>query len=111
MSSKTRVSRSDVWYEMHRLAKETGMGLYLEESSYQRKNSFTLHQTDENGAVIKTLIANYYTTREMYLALKAAREIYKAAINPQSSEQEGVDILDKKVNGASLYQPKPKEVS
>jgi len=72
---------------MHDLEKETGMGLYLEETSYQRKNSFTLHQTDENGAVIKTLIEDYYTTREMYLALKAAREIYRAAINLQSSEQ------------------------
>jgi len=64
---------------MNCLAKETGLKFYLEEYSYQRKTQFTLLQLDENDAPIKTLIEDYYTTKEMYLALKAAREIYRAA--------------------------------
>lgn len=84
MSGKMRISRHDVEYEMNCLAKEIGMGLYLEEFSLKRKNYFTLHQTDENGMVIKTLIEDEYTTREMYLVLKVAREICRAMITLQS---------------------------
>ena len=79
MRGVMRITKRFIRSEMHKLEKETGMRLYLEEYSHQRKNSFTLHQTDENGTVIKTLIEDYYTTREMYLALKVAREIYGAA--------------------------------
>lgn len=79
MSGVMRITKKWIRSEMHNLAKETGMKLYLEEYSYRRKNQFTLLQLDENGSPIKTLIEDYYTTREMYLALKAAREIYKAA--------------------------------
>ena len=86
MSGKMRITRNDVEYERGYLANATGMKLYLEEYSDKRKNFFTLHQTDENGAVIKTLIEDYYTTREMYLALKAARKIYKTA-SLRSSEK------------------------
>lgn len=87
MSSVMRITKRWIWSEMHDLAKETGLGLHLEEFSYQHKNSFTLYQTDENGTVIKTLIEDEYTTREMYLALKAAREIYRAATNLHVPEQ------------------------
>ena len=61
MSGKMRITRKDVEYERGSLANVTGMNLYLEEYSDKRKNFFTLYQTDENGAVIKTLIDDYYT--------------------------------------------------
>jgi len=76
-----RITKRYVYSEVARLAKETGIDLYLEEFSYRKKNSFTLHHTDENGATVKKLVEDKYTTREMYLALKVAREIYKAAFN------------------------------
>jgi len=81
-----RITKRYVYSEVARLAKETGIELYLEESSYRKKNSFTLHHTDENGATVKKLVEDKYTTREMYLALKVAREIYKAAFNQFCNE-------------------------
>ena len=78
-NSVMRVTKKFVYSEMRRLAKETGLKLELNECGYVRHPRFILFQTDENGTVIKTLIEDEYTTREMHLALKAAREIYKAA--------------------------------
>ena len=76
-----RITKRMVNFEKRQLSKETGMGLYLEEYFYGKKNQFTLLQLDENGEVVKTLIEDYLTTKEMYLALKAAREICKALTN------------------------------
>jgi len=85
MSGVMRITKKWIRSEMHALAKETGIGLYLEEYSFNRKNQFTLLQVDENGAAIKTLIGDC-TTKEMYLILKSAREIYKVTTNLQSSK-------------------------
>ena len=87
MSGVMRITKKWIRSEMHNLAKETGIGLYLEEYSFNRKNQFTLLQVDENGAAIKTLIEDYCTTKEMYLILRAAREIYKATMDLQSLQK------------------------
>jgi len=84
---RMRTTKRDVRYEMFQLEKETGLKLYLEEYSFNRKNQFTLLQVDENGAAIKTLIEDYCTTKEMYLILRAAREIYKATMDLQSLQK------------------------
>jgi len=55
------------------------MKLELEQTSYRKHNYFSLLQVDENGAFVKTLIEDDYTTKEMFLTLRAAREICKVA--------------------------------
>ena len=74
-----RITKRDVSYQMRCLAKETGMKLELEQTSYRKHNYFSLLQVDENGAFVKTLIEDDYTTKEMFLTLRAAREICKVA--------------------------------
>lgn len=75
-----RITKNDVGYQKRSLAREMGIRLELEQSTIGKKSFFKLYQFDEEtGEVIRWLIAEDYTTREMYLALKASREIFKTA--------------------------------
>ncbi len=72
-----RITKTDVRNQLHYLARETDLSFELDQNFHRTKSFFTLHQTKENGEGIRELLTDY-STREMYLALKATREIFKA---------------------------------
>ena len=81
-----KYTKKDVLVQMHHLSHETGMGLELEDATIRRegRTRFNLHQIDENNHRIRCLNEYTYTAKEMFKALKLARDIYDASTNMDS---------------------------